>query len=783
MLARCITVASDFVTNVATASDDELRWWAGAFEQECRDHRDHLEAIAPWSRLPPVPDILFDLPLDEGKHLAVLRTALARLDQSLTLEEIAGFHGSLLPQLDWFLDEFGQRTEPAVKIAIGWIGSLRMQVSVAADRAESFRTRLIAMAEQASKLAEMEWGFLFDRGRDLFAIGFNVSDNRLDTSYYDLLASEARLGSFVAIAQGQIPQDHWFTLGRLLTSTRAAPALLSWAGSMFEYLMPCLVMPTYQGTLLDQTCHAVVRRQIDYARSRSVPWGISESGYNLTDAQMNYQYRAFGVPGLGLKRGLADDLVIAPYASAMALMVLPAEACANLQRLAMLGHEGQYGFYEAVDFTPARMPHGTTGAAVRSFMVHHQGMSLLALDAVLCNWPMQRRFLADPLFKATELLLQERIPKSVPVVYPHAAEAGVARVAAATPESTMRVFTNPTASQPEVHLLSNGRYHVLVTDAGGGVSRYKGAALTRWHEDATRDACGSFVYLRDLERNSTWSTAWHPVGATPTMYEAVFVQGRAEFKRLDHDIETRTEIAVSPEDDVELRRVTLINRSRVVRVIELTSFAECVLTQADADAAHPSFSKLFVQTRYEADKGALLCWRRPRRSDEHPPWFVHLSTVRGTEIGTSSFDSARESFLGRNRTAASPLALDGVGPLAGTSGAVLDPIVALRRTVSIQPGETAVIDLIYGAADDEAGALDLAARYRDRRLAERIAGLGWTHSQVVLGQLGASEADAQIYGRLAGSVVFATPLRRAAAAASPATAAAASCSSSPVGSS
>jgi cellobiose phosphorylase len=763
LLRRLITVSGDFVTNVATASDEELRWWAGAFEQECRDHRDHLEAIAPWSRLPPVPDVIFELPLDEGKHLDVLRTALARLDQSLTLDEIAGFHGTLLPQLDWFLDEYGQRNEPAVKTAIGWIASLRMQVSVAADRAEGFRKRLGIMATDAGRLAEMEWGFLFDRGRDLFAIGYNVTDSRLDGSYYDLLASEARLGSFVAIAQGQIPQDHWFTLGRLLTSTRAEPALLSWAGSMFEYLMPSLVMPTYSGTLLDQTCRAVVRRQIDYARSRGVPWGISESGYNLTDAHMNYQYRAFGVPGLGLKRGLADDLVIAPYASAMALMVMPAQACANLQRLATMGHEGQYGFYEAVDFTPARMPHGTNGAAVRSFMVHHQGMALLALDAVLCDQPMQRRFLADPLFKATELLLQERIPKSVPVVFPHAAEAGVDRVAAASPEATMRVFTNPTASQPEVHLLSNGRYHVLVTDAGGGVSRYKGAALTRWCEDATRDASGTFIYLRDIDRGSTWSAAWQPIGATPTSYEAVFLQGRAEFKRVDHDIETRTEIAVSPEDDIELRRVTLINRSRQTRVIELTSYAECVLAPADADASHPAFSKLFVQTRYEADKGALLCWRRPRRADEHPPWFVHLATVKGNEVGTASFDSARESFIGRNRSCANPLALETIGPLTGASGAVLDPIAALRRTVSLQPGESAIIDLVYGAADDEAGAIDLVARYRDRRLSDRIIGLGWSHSQVVLGQLGASEADAQIYGRLAGSVVFATPLRRAAA--------------------
>ena len=766
LLGRCITVASDFVTNVAMASDEELRWWAAAFERECRDHLDYLVRLAPWSRMPPVPEIIHALPADKEQHLVRLRSALNRLDREITLDDIAQLQEQLLPQLDWFLDEFGQNNDGLIKGAISWIANLRSHVSLASERANDLTKRLQITGEQAGALAmAMEWGFLFDRSRELFAIGFNVTSNRLDNSYYDLLASEARLGSFVAIAQGQVPQDHWFKLGRLLTSTRASPALLSWAGSMFEYLMPPLVMPTYPGTILDQTYRAVVRRQIDYARHRGLPaWGMSESGYYLTDAQMNYQYRAFGVPGLGLKRGLADDMVIAPYASAMALLVYPREACANLYRMSLAGHEGRYGFYEAIDYTPSRMAHGSQGSTVRSFMVHHQGMAFLAIDAVLNDRPMQRRFLADPLCKATDLLLQERIPKTVPVVYPHAAEAGAERAAAGSQEASMRVFTNPTASQPHVHLLSNGRYHVMVTDAGGGYSRWQGQELTRWREDVTRDADGSFCYIRDINSGNVWSTAWQPTGVKPDNYEAVFQQGRAEFKRLDHQIETRTEIAVSPEDDVELRRITLVNRSDQARIIEVTSYCECVLAPANGDLAHPAFSNLFVMTKLLRERDAILCWRRPRSEQEQPPWFIHLATVEGRESTPASYETSRVNFIGRNRTLAAPQVFDQVTPLSDTVGSVLDPILSIRRTVVIQPGESAVINLVYAAAQKESEALELASHYHEKHMTERIISMGWSHSQVVLGQLGASEADAQLFGRLTGSVIFASPTHRASSA-------------------
>ncbi len=265
----------------------------------------------------------------------------------------------------------------------------------------------------------MEYGFLYDKARHLLSIGYNVGEDRRDSSFYDLLASEARLSCFVAIAQGQLPQESWFALGRLLTNAGGDPVLLSWDGSMFEYLMPLLVMPTYENTLLDRTYKAAVERQIEYGMHRGVPWGISESGYNMVDVHLNYQYRAFGVPGLGLKRGLAEELVIAPYASALALMVAPEAACLNLQRLVKEGFAGRFGLFEAIDYTPSRQTRGQANAVVRSFMSHHQGMSLLALAYTLLDRPMQQRFESDPLFQATTLAASGACSQGNGVLFAH----------------------------------------------------------------------------------------------------------------------------------------------------------------------------------------------------------------------------------------------------------------------------------------------------------------------------------------------------------------------------
>ena len=639
---------------------------------------------------------------------------------------------------------------PSADAAAGWNGSVLQARSTALHR----------LADRAGDLARKEYGFLYDPARHLMAIGYNVDEHRRDSGHYDLLASEVRLTSFTAIAQGQVPQANWFALGRLLTTVDGDALLLSWSGSMFEYLMPMLVMPSYENTLLHQTMRAAVDCQIRYGRQRGVPWGMSESGYNATDAHLNYQYRAFGVPGLGLKRGLAEDLVVAPYASVMALMIEPRAACQNLQRLADEGLAGTFGYYEAIDYTPSRLPRGQSRAIVRSYMAHHQGMSLLSLAYLLLDQPMQRRFLADPAFQATLLLLQERIPKALPF-HAHTADRAEMRTDVGAAEAPLHLIKTADTPAPEVQLLSNGRYHVMLTNAGGGVSRWKDLAVTRWREDTTCDEWGSFCYLRDTETGTFWSTTHQPTQWKPDSYEAIFSEGRAEFRRRDQGIDAYTEIVVSPEDDIELRRLRITNLGRTRRSIEVTSYAELVIAPASADAQHPAFSKLFVQTECLAEPAALLCTRRPRSADERPPHMLHLLTVHGAKAGAVSHETDRARFIGRGNSLHAPRALREGGPLSGSAGSVLDPVASTRRVITLEPEQTATIDIVYGMADTREGCLALANKYVDRRLADRLLDLAWTHSQVILRQINASESDSQLYARLASAVVYAQPTHRA----------------------
>jgi cellobiose phosphorylase len=717
-----LTVLAEALEHGIPKDAVEASGWAQALHTQCRDAVGDLHWYAPW--------------LETGARIPV------------GVAEIPSLHE---------LARLAPATEPVKPNGTGEAESTLLQL--AATRAIERIAQLDRLARLASELAEMEYDFLYDRTRHLLSIGYNVDERRLDEGYYDLLASESRLCSFIAIAQGELPQESWFALGRQLTSADGEPLLLSWSGSMFEYLMPQLVMPSYDDTLLDTTMRAAVARQIDYGRQRDVPWGMSESGYNMLDAQLNYQYRAFGVPGLGLKRGLAQDLVIAPYASALALMVAPGQACANLQRMTSAGYGGAFGLYEAIDFTPARLPRGQNAAVIRSFMAHHQGMSLLSLAYVLLDRPMQRRFAANRHFQATMLLLQERIPRTA-MVEPHIAELPGAGMIADPAETRLRIFNNPDNVVPAVQMLSNGRYNLMVTSAGGGYSQLREMAVTRWREDATCDGTGSFCYLRDADSGAFWSAAHQPTRVPVDGYEAIFSDARAEFRGRKHSIDTHTEIVVSPEDDIELRRITITNRSRLRRTIELTSYAEVVLATAASDAAHPAFSKLFVQTELLRQKQAILCNRRPQAEHDRSPWMFHLVAVHGADIRTISYETDRARFIGRGRDLAHPQALD-VAALSDTDGSVLDPVVAIRVRITLEPDQIAVIDYVSGVGDSRDACLGLIEKYRDRHLADRVFDLAWTHSQVVRRQLNASQSDAQLYERLAGSILHANSALRA----------------------
>jgi len=626
------------------------------------------------------------------------------------------------------------------------------------------RARLDELAARVRRFAdEMRFGFLYDTNRQLFSIGYRLADSegpgRVDASYYDLLASEARLASFFAIARGDVPQRHWFRLGRSAVSVSGAPTLLSWSATMFEYLMPCLLMRSFPGTLLETTYRRVVARQIQYGNQRGVPWGISESAYNVVDRSDNYQYKAFGVPGLGLKRGLADDLVVAPYATALTLPIRPQSAVKNLVRLSRAGAEGRYGFYESIDFTPRKTFEpgessdavASDGVIVRTFMAHHQGMILLSITNALCNDVMVERFHADSRVQATELLLQERVPLQAAAEPPRPADES--RALWTAPSIQPRRFRTPHTYYPHAQFLSNGSYLTAVTNSGGGYSLWRGLAVTRAREDRTTDAGAHFIYLRDVRSGLVWSPTYLPTRREPEEYLVSFSSEKATYRRLDDGIEVQLDVVVSAEDDVEVRRLSLTNRSDRMREIEVTSYAEIVLGRLEDDVAHPAFGKLFVQTEYVADTAALLCSRRPRATGESGAWAFHVLSVDGRSQSPTEWETSRIRFLGRGRSPANPVALDGRA-LTGTTGAVLDPIVSLRQRVRLEPGGFARISYATGAADQRETALTLAHRYHDRNATARATAMAFTHAQMVLRHLGISSDLARQYDRLASRTFY-----------------------------
>jgi cyclic beta-1,2-glucan synthetase len=648
-----------------------------------------------------------------------------------------------------------------------WVEATRRTIDswrsdlLARDPAGFIVEHLESLATIALQLASaMEFDFLLDSQRKLLSIGYRATDGTLDGSCYDLLASEARLASFIAIAKGDIPARHWFRLGRTVTPIGAGAALVSWSGSMFEYLMPDLVLRAPGGSLLAQTSRLIVQRQIAYGAELKLPWGVSESAYNARDLELTYQYSNFGVPGLGLKRGLSENKVTAPYATGLAAMIDGEAALANYTRLAELGARGPYGFYEAVDFTPSRVPEGATQVMVRAYMAHHQGMSIVAIANALLDGRMRERFHSDVSVQATELLLQERTPRDVSVAHPRAEEVGTAARFADPQVPQVRRIRSPHDSAPQTHLLSNGRYSVMITAAGSGYSRWNDIAITRWREDATRDDTGSYLLMRDVESGRVWSAGYQPCAGSPGSYDVSFTEDRAEIIRNDGDVISTLEVQVSPEDDAEVRLLSLTNGSLREREIEVTSYAELVLGSAAADLAHPAFSKMFVRTEYLSREGVLIANRRRRAPDEPEVWASHHAVIEGVIAGPPQHETDRAKFLGRGRELRAPLAMLEGRTLSGTVGTVLDPVFALRYRLRIPSGGTARIAYWTCVASDRAQLLEIADKHRDSNARTRTATLAWTQGQVQLRHFGIDASHANVFQQLAGHILFASAAAR-----------------------
>ena len=727
----------------------ELRVWSAEVRQHVEAMRRDIELCLPWQ----APGASAPLAV-EGDAREEFERCLS-LDPTLhelpaACESVSTALSRLAKQLDALPDDAA-----GVAGARAWATQLREATARAEDVARSVLTSLSGLAARTDALFDaMDFEFLYDEGRRLFYIGQDVATDRPDAHHYDLLASEARLASLIAIAKGDVPEEHWLHLGRPFCRVDGTSALLSWSGTMFEYLMPTLLVRETADSLMGRACAAAVQIQIAYGGRRGVPWGMSESGYYRFDAHRNYQYRAFGVPDLGFKRGLEDDVVVAPYACVLALPFAPESVMANLGRLERLGLMGRYGLYEAVDFTASRVADGAHHAIVRSFMAHHQGMIMVAVGNLLGGAPMVRRFHADPLVQTTEALAFERPVTATPMTRARLAPERQRPTTAPRRAPLEPWPARPDTGFPQAHVLSNGRYRILVSDGGGG-SGWGAVALTRQQTDRTLAAPGFRLFVREPARRLAWSLV-------PGEGETTFHAHMVETHQRVHRVSLREQVCVAPDDDVEVRLVRLRNETASRRRFELTSYAEIVVGDAAEDRRHPAFSKLFVESEYIEDLHALLFHRRPRSGRQPDAWLVHMLVLPGGRARLAGYETARERFVGRGRTARQPAAIDGTGPLgAGATGATLDPIMALSVEVEVPGYRDTTLGFVTLAASSREGVVALARRYRS------LPGLEWTfelarrHSETEVADAGLAPPDLPAAATLLSLLLCSHDARRA----------------------
>jgi cyclic beta-1,2-glucan synthetase len=666
---------------------DGLRLCSDRLRHHVMGMRREVELLVPWLALVEHPPVLVTEPAAEPRVLQAwheLRECLPVTPRLRQIPEMGLVAEAKLKTLRALVIEANGSvmsdagSEHRNQEALAWCTQLAEALQTARLAAGSLQIGYRRISQRCDALVQgMDFSFLFDRRRKVFRIGFNLDAGKLDDNHYDLLVSEARLASLIAIAKGDVPASHWLNLARPLARIGGSLALLSWSGTIFEYLMPLLLTRSYPGTLLHESCRTAVQRQRQYAGGRDAPWGISESGYYAFDAGQSYQYRAFGVPGLGLKRGLEDDLVVAPYASLLALPLTTKGVLDNYERFKALGMIGLYGPYEALDYTPSRVPVGQRRARVRSYMAHHHGMSMVSVANALQNDVMVQRFHADPRLQTVELLLQEQLPAGAPIS--DLPTAPVTRERPLRSQVSLTSWREPAkADGPRAHLLSNGHYSVVITSTGCGYSQWDDLMLTRWRADTTLEDGGAWLYLQDLDQGSLVSPTFQPTASNSGDPQAFFYPYKAEFHRQLDDLALKLEIAVAAEDDVEIRQLEVTNQLDQTRRLSLTSYAEVVLAAQEADVRHPAFGKLFVESESLPELNALIFHRRPQTAGEQPMFLVHMLVANSAARGTVVHETDRARFLGRGGTPRAPRSLTKDWPRSpGTTGATLDPLLSL----------------------------------------------------------------------------------------------------------
>lgn len=556
-------------------------------------------------------------------------------------------------------------------------------------------------------LTNVDFKFLFNQKRMLFHIGFHVSSQTLDAGCYDLMASESSLTSLLAIARGDVPLKHWNKLGRPLTLVDGIPCFVSWSGTMFEYLMPNLVLREYEGSVYAETARAAVLQQIFYAKEMGIPWGISESQYYRFDLNANYQYKAFGVPKLRLQPVRNNSLVVTPYATMLALEYESEGCLSNLRRLNELGMFGEYGFYEAIDYNSPNAVEMTPYCIVKSFMAHHQGMNIVAINNYLNNGIFRKRFHSEAIIKATEVLLEEKRQSHLISLAKHGYTIRIGKIHFREDSYSNRFVYSVAPKIPIANLLSNNKYSLMITSDGDGFSSFKNMMLYRWRADIYANT-GNYIYIKDIDQKRVWSTAYHPTKKEPDEYQVIFSPHQAEFKRRDDDISSHTTISLSQDYNLEIRKVELINHGNAVRQFEITSYLEVVGDSHMAELSHPAFNKLFIESEFLQEETIFLSKRRGSKNTDQP-YIMHMVKSGVKQLKKVEYENDRLKFIGRNHTLENPNAVVNSLPFSNLSGFCNDPIMSIRINLSLEAGEAANISFITGICHTREEAISISS--------------------------------------------------------------------------
>ncbi len=617
--------------------------------------------------------------------------------------------------------------------------------------------RIQQMIEKVEQLInKTNFRYLYDEETRLFSIGFNVEENKLTDSYYDLLASEARQCSIVAIAKKDIPAKHWNNLSRTLTILNKYKGLISWSGTAFEYWMPNINIPKYPGSLLSESSQFMLMSQKEYAKKLSIPWGISESAFNLKDLNNNYQYKAFGIPWLGLKRGLADEMVVSSYASILALPEVPKQVIQNLQELEKQGMYQKYGFYESIDYTPTRLKRGQEYSTVKTYMAHHQGLILLSINNLFGRNILQKRFMKNPQMQAIDILLQEKMPENVIITKEQKEK--VEKIKYIENQSyTQKEITKPIAKLPQFNVLASENYTIVTDSKGQGYSKYGDILLNRYKKTDDEEQ-GIMFFLKNVKTNHVWTNGHINYLSNSDQYSICFTPAQTKITRQDGNIETITKISISPDDPVELRTIELTNRGLESETIEITSYLEPVLSQELQDYAHPAFNKLFLNYEYLEDSHSILVYRRKRVADEKTIFLgVNFYTENKT-IGELEYEIDKEKFYGRNNLEL-PIAVKNSSPLSNQINLTTEPIISLKRTIVINPEEKVTLNLIIAVGESKNQVIEELEKFKNQETINYYTELAKAKVEAANQYLRIQTKQLDLYQKMLGYLLQPNPLK------------------------